>query len=56
MTRRKFLLWSVPAVVGLAVVAIFTVLLLTPPNEATRKSNEVHVGMTVVDPKNWTSG
>src|SRR5262245_14626915 len=46
MTRRKLLLWGVPAVLGLAVVAGFTALVLIPPNEASRMRNKVEVGMT----------
>ena len=45
MTRRKLLLWGVPAVLVVAVVAIFTVLVLNP-SEAARQSKKVQVGMT----------
>src|SRR5262249_30939056 len=45
MTRRKLLLWGVPAAIGLAVVAIFTALLSTP-SEASHRSNKIQLGMT----------
>ena len=41
--RRKLLLWGVPAVLGLAVVATFV---LTSSSEASRSSKEIQLGMT----------
>src|SRR5262245_43677418 len=46
MTRRQVLLWGVPAVIGLAVVAIFVVLMLIPPSEASRARKKIDMGMT----------
>ena len=46
MTRRKLLLWGVPAVLGLVVVVIVTVLWLTPPDEAGERSNRLQPEMT----------
>src|SRR5262245_54552560 len=46
MTRRRLLLWGVPAALGLAVVAGITVLVLGR-SEASRKANEIQLGMTL---------
>src|SRR5262245_25464942 len=48
MTRRKLLLWGVPAVLVLAVIgAVVTLALLVPPNEALRVGNKLKFGMTI---------
>ena len=47
MTRRKLLLWGIPAVLGLAVVAAMVAFVLIPPSQASRKAHEIQLGMTL---------
>lgn len=46
MTRRKLLLWGIPAVLGLAVVAGLLALALLP-SDAKRAIKQIQVGMTI---------
>src|SRR5262245_60395655 len=51
--RRQLLMWGIPAVLGLAVVAAFVVLILTPPtSKAERQSKKVQIGMTLEQARN----
>src|SRR5262249_28139836 len=47
MTRRKLLLWAVPALIGMAVVAAFMAVVLIPPCEASCKMSKIELGMTL---------
>lgn len=47
--RRKLLLWGVPAILGLAVVAAIVALVLMPPSEASRKSKAIPLGTRIED-------
>lgn len=47
MTRRKLLLWGVPAVLGLAVIGLLVLALTPVPSEAERKSKKIRLGMTI---------
>src|SRR5262245_12985316 len=47
MTRRMLLLWGVPALLGLAVVAIFVaIVIIDGQSDAERKLNQIRLRMT----------